>query len=50
MVDCGVVHHTTCTVARGDREGWRRKLREVVKAVVCDKGTHLADLLPLQCH
>ena len=50
MVDCGVVEHTTCTVARGDREGWRRKLREVLKAVVCDKGTHLADLLPLQCH
>ena len=50
LVDCGVVQHTTCTVPRGDREGWRRKLREVVKAVACDKGTRLADLLPLQCH
>ena len=50
LVDCGVVQHTTCTVARGDREGWRRKLREVVKAVVYDKGTCLADLLSLQCH
>lgn len=26
---CGVVQHTTCTVAKGaDREGWRRKRRE----------------------
>lgn len=30
LVDCGVVQHTTCTVARGDREGSRRKRREAV--------------------
>lgn len=50
LVDCGVVQHTTCTVARGDREGWRRKRREAVTAVACDEGTRPAGLFPLQRH
>lgn len=36
--------------AQRDKNGPLGPVREVVKAVVRDKGTRLADLLPLQCH